>query len=31
MTKALKAAWRAFWREISIQRRRNNLPDPFKS
>lgn len=30
MWKALKAAWRSFWREIEIQRRINNLPDPLK-
>lgn len=30
MKKALRAAWRAFWREIQIQRRINNLPDPLQ-
>jgi hypothetical protein len=28
--KAFRAAWRAFWRELEIQRRINNLPDPLK-
>ena len=30
VVKAIKAAWRAFWRELAIQRRRNNLPDPLR-
>ena len=30
ITKAFRAAWRSFWREIEIQRRINNLPDPLK-
>jgi len=30
MIKAIRAAWRAFWRELDVQRRRNNLLDPLK-
>lgn len=30
MKKAFKAAWKAFWRELDIQRRINKLPDPLK-
>lgn len=30
MIKAIRAAWRAFWRELERQRYINNLPDPLK-
>lgn len=30
MKAAIRAAWRAFWRELERQRYINNLPDPLK-
>ena len=30
LDKAFRAAWRAFWRELEVQKRINELPDPLK-
>ena len=30
LDKAFRAAWRAFWRELEVQKRINEMPDPLK-